>query len=65
LLIKDDGGSGLPFDLDPGQEIELPLNVTAPSQPGNYILGFDMVQEGVSWFNAKGSQELKMMVSVE
>ena len=65
LLIKNDGGSGLPFDLDPGQEIELPLNVTAPSQPGNYILGFDMVQEGVSWFNAKGSQELKMMVSVE
>lgn len=63
VLINDDGRSDLPFDLEPGQEIELPLNVKAPAKPGNYLLEFDMVQN--SWFKAKGSQTLKMMVTIE
>lgn len=29
-------------------------NVQAPSSPGSYIVEFDMVQEGVTWFNQQG-----------
>jgi hypothetical protein len=32
-LVNDDGRSILLYDLKPGEEIELPLTVTAPRRP--------------------------------
>lgn len=65
LAVNDDGRSSLPYDLSPGEEIELLLTVTAPRTPGDYVLEIDMLQEGVSWFGLKGSDTLRLNVRVE
>ena len=64
-LIGDDGRTGLPFDLKPGDEVELPLTITPPSTPGDYILEIDMVQEQVAWFGGMGSRTLRVSIRIE
>lgn len=64
-LVNDDARSGLPHDVQPGEEVTLPLRVTAPTAPGDYILELDMVQEFIGWFKGKGGQTLKLKVRVE
>jgi hypothetical protein len=63
-LVHDDGRSTLLYDLAPGEEIELPLTVIAPAQPGNYVLEIDVVQEGVAWFASKNSKPLRTILTV-
>ena len=60
-----DGGHVIPEDVRPGEEVELPITITAPAQPGEYVLEFDMVQEQVTWFRDKGSEPLRLRVQVE
>jgi hypothetical protein len=64
LVVLDDGRTALPHDLEPGREIELPLTITAPDRPGEYILEIDMVQEYIAWFEEAGSETLRINVSV-
>jgi hypothetical protein len=33
----------------------VPFRVTAPGAPGRYALKFDLVSEGIDWFEACGS----------
>jgi hypothetical protein len=63
-LVNDDGRSTLLYDLKPGEEIELPLTVTAPRRAGRYVLEVDVVQEGVAWFASKGSKPARTLVTV-
>src|SRR3712207_141817 len=56
LVTDMDGRHGLLKDLKPGEETEVPLLVTAPKEPGEYVLEVDLVQEQVGWFSGKGSQ---------
>jgi hypothetical protein len=65
MVTNDDGRSPLLADLRPGEEVELPLKVNAPAEPGDYLLEIDMLQEGVSWFGLKGSPTVKLRVTVE
>lgn len=65
MVVQDDARSSLLFDLPPGQEMELPLTITAPGEPGRYILEIDMVQELVAWFGGRGSKTLRLEVTVE
>ncbi len=60
-----DGRVPLSEDLAPGATVELPLIVTAPSEPGIYILQLDAIQEGVAWFGDRGSEVLSLRVKVE
>ncbi|HKY27712.1 MAG TPA: hypothetical protein VJM12_07190 [Pyrinomonadaceae bacterium] len=64
MVINDDGRSPLPYDLNPGDEIEIPVTITAPPNPGSYILEIDVVQEGVTWYGSKDSTTLKAKVKV-
>ena len=64
LTSEPEGHGGIPFDMKPGQEIEMPLQITAPSAPGEWTLDLDMVQEGVAWFSEKGSPTTKVKVTV-
>jgi SAM-dependent methyltransferase len=50
LLVLDDGRAALGRDVDPADEVELDLTVTAPPEPGDYVLELDLVQESVGWF---------------
>jgi 4-amino-4-deoxy-L-arabinose transferase-like glycosyltransferase len=52
------------YDVEPGDSIGLWPHVTAPETPGDYILEFDMTQEGVMWFGAHGSKPLRAPVKV-
>ncbi len=65
VLTNDDGRSSFPYDLAPGDEIELLLTVTAPRAAGDYTLEVDVLQEGVSWFGLKGSDTLRLKMKVE
>jgi len=65
LVSNMDGRYGLPADLRAGREVEVPLVITAPANPGKYILQLDLVQEGVTWFQDKGSPVLKVNVDVQ
>jgi hypothetical protein len=60
-----DGRYGIQRALGPGEEVDLPLAVTAPARPGDYQLELDMVQEQVAWFRERGSQPLRLRVRVE
>lgn len=60
----NDGRADLAEDLKPSEEITLSLTVTAPVEPGEYILELDMVQEHVAWFKDKGSPTCRVPVRV-
>jgi hypothetical protein len=64
LTSETEGHNGIPKDLKPGEEAELPLQITAPKTPGDWTLNLDMVQEGVAWFGEKGSPTTKIKVTV-
>ena len=64
LLTDMDGRYGISKDLKPGEETEVPLLVTAPKEPGEYILEVDLVQEQVAWFSDKGSPTARAKVTV-
>lgn len=41
--------------VPPGQTVEMNVTLQAPTQPGNYDLIWDVVQEQVTWFGAKNN----------
>lgn len=64
LVTDMDGRYGISKDLKPGEETEIPLVVTAPKEPGDYLLEVDLVQEQVAWFSDKGSPTARAQVTV-
>ena len=64
VLTNMDGRYGFDRDLKPGEETTLPLQITAPRTPGEYLLDVDVVQEQVAWFNEKGSPTAQAKVTV-
>ena len=55
LVNRDYERAWLPAPLEPGAEAQVPITITAPEQPGRYELKFDLVSEGIDWFEACGS----------
>lgn len=55
VLREDMGRTPLPRDLAPGETIEIDMNVPGAINPGRYTLRYDMVVEGVTWFEFQGS----------
>ena len=64
LITEMDGRVGLDRNLNPGEETEVPLAITAPKEPGEYILEVDVVQEQVAWFSEKGSPTARAKITV-
>ena len=56
LLNRDFERAWLPSPLAPGAATDIPLTFTAPAEPGRYALKFDLVYEGIEWFEACGSE---------
>ena len=65
IVVNDDARSILLYDLGPNEEIEVPLTINVPKDPGNYLLEIDMLQENVTWFGNKGSKTLRSSGRVE
>jgi hypothetical protein len=55
LLNRDYERAWLPDTLQPGAAVDVPVTITAPTEPGRYALKFDLVSEGIDWFEACGS----------
>ena len=56
LINRDYERAWLPSDLLPGATIAVPIGMTAPDAPGHYRLKFDLVSEGIDWFENSGSE---------
>jgi tRNA (mo5U34)-methyltransferase len=61
----DYGRARLPRDVEPGDTVDLELNVRLPETPGRYIVEFDMVAEHITWFEDHGSGTLRHGIVVE
>jgi tRNA (mo5U34)-methyltransferase len=55
----------LPGDLEPGEAARIEIDARAPSEPGRYVVEFDMVAEHVAWFEDFGSGTLRHELVVE
>jgi SAM-dependent methyltransferase/uncharacterized protein YbaR (Trm112 family) len=55
-LIREGIRTPLPIDLMPGQQITVPMKITAPNQPGHYLLEITLVNETVRWFDEMSKQ---------
>lgn len=54
----------LPGDVDPGQTVVLSGTIPAFEKPGQWRLRFDMVAEGVCWFNDMGTHPAEVPLEV-
>lgn len=55
VLREDLGRTPLPGDVAPGEEIDIEMTVAGALPAGRYRLRYDMVVEGVTWFEFQGS----------
>jgi hypothetical protein len=56
LINRDYERAWMPEHLQPGATLEVPVTLRAPHVPGRYKLKFDLVSEGIDWFEQCGSQ---------
>ena len=63
-VVWDGLRTKLPADVPAGQLTQVQANLAFPSAPGTYLLRWDLVQEGVSWFSGKGVRMPEQTVSV-
>jgi hypothetical protein len=55
LIDRDFARAWLPADVPPHGELDVPIEIPAPAASGAYLLKFDLVSEGIDWFEACGS----------
>ncbi len=55
VIDRDLARAWLPGDVSPGATTQVPIEVPMPERPGRYALKFDLVSEGIDWFEACGS----------
>jgi SAM-dependent methyltransferase len=64
MLVQDDGRATLPARVEPAQTCVASLAVRAPAEPGVYTLECDVVHEGITWFNDRGSPTCRRQVVI-
>ncbi|MGH9386832.1 MAG: radical SAM protein [Vicinamibacterales bacterium] len=55
MINRDHARAWLPGDLPAGVTTTVAVDIPTPSAPGRYAVKFDMVSEGIDWFEACGS----------
>jgi radical SAM family protein/iron-sulfur cluster protein len=55
VINRDFERAWLPATLEPGASVQVPVTFTAPATPGRFALKFDLVSEGIDWFESCGS----------
>ena len=56
LIERDYARAWLPRTLEAGGETDVAIEVPAPASSGRYTLKFDLVSEGIEWFERCGSR---------
>jgi hypothetical protein len=55
LIERDYARAWLPRTLEAGDMADVAIDIPAPATPGRYAVRFDLVSEGIDWFEACGS----------
>jgi demethylmenaquinone methyltransferase/2-methoxy-6-polyprenyl-1,4-benzoquinol methylase len=55
LVVRDFARADLDADVPPNESRTIHLTFAAPAEAGEYVLKFDFVAEGVTWFEPTGS----------
>ena len=55
IINRDFARAWLPQTLGPGANADVAIEIPAPVTPGRYALKFDLVSEGIDWFERCGS----------
>ncbi len=63
-VVWDGVRTKLATDVPPGQSMQLQANLAFPSAAGTYVLKWDLVHEGISWFSGKGVAASATQVAV-
>jgi hypothetical protein len=63
-IVWDGIRTPLPRPIEPGETVELEVEVLAPRPPGSYRLAFDLVEELRFWFEEVGCTPLDVPVAV-
>jgi SAM-dependent methyltransferase len=61
LIALDHSRHGLAHDVNPGESVQMNIDVPLPAA-GSFIVGVDLVAEGVIWFEHVGSKPLMINV---
>jgi hypothetical protein len=64
MIDRDYARGELPHDLRKNEKARVSMKFKAPHEPGNYILMLDMVNEGVCWFQERGSEPVSVELIV-
>jgi hypothetical protein len=56
LINRDFARAWLPQPLGPGDRTDIAIEIPTPREPGRYALKFDLVSEGIDWFERCGSE---------
>ena len=64
-LSRDYARAPLPGDVPEGAAATVALELTAPNRPGPYVVRLDLVNEGVGWFEAEGSDVVDVAFDVD
>ena len=56
LIDRDFARAWLPDNLAPGRRTNVAIEIPVPPRPGRYTLKFDLVCEGIDWFERCGSE---------
>jgi hypothetical protein len=65
VVVWDGARTLLPGPVAPGGSVTLNANVTTPATAGSFVLKFDLVQEGVSWFSGQGVPAESVSLTVQ
>ncbi|HUU34329.1 MAG TPA: radical SAM protein [Vicinamibacterales bacterium] len=65
LLNRDHARAWLPGDIPPSGTADVAIEVPLPQAPGRYALKFDLVSEGIDWFEKCGSTTTTRAVVVQ
>lgn len=63
-VIRDGVRTPLPLPVPPGGRLSVAQAITAPPQPGRYVLELDPVFESVAWFSEKNAPTYRVQVEV-
>jgi hypothetical protein len=64
VVNRDYARAWLPQTIAGGEHADVPIEIPVPAQPGRYQLKFDLVSEGIDWFEACGSETTQKSLRV-
>jgi hypothetical protein len=64
LATKDFARAQLPADVQPNGRARFDVTFTAPGVPGRYRFKFDLVAEGVTWFEPVGTRTVNVPIEI-